>query len=53
LIDEVSLLLMPVADGAEGTPTLFDRIGGSVRTLKLQSVTRLEEGILHLRYQVT
>ena len=53
LIDEVSLLLMPVADGAQGTPTLFDRIGGSVRTLKLRSVTRLEEGILHLRYQVT
>jgi riboflavin biosynthesis pyrimidine reductase len=53
LIDEVSLLLMPVADGAEGTPTLFDRIGGSVRTLKLLSVTRLEEGILHLRFQVT
>ena len=53
LIDEVSLLLMPVADGAEATPTLFDRIGGSVRTLKLRSVTRLEEDILHLRYQVT
>ena len=53
LIDEVSLLLMPVADGAQGTPTLFDRIGGSVRMLKLRSVTRLEEGILHLRYQVT
>lgn len=53
LIDEVSLLLMPVADGAEGTPTLLDRIGGSVRTLKLRSVTRLEEDILHLRYQVT
>jgi riboflavin biosynthesis pyrimidine reductase len=53
LIDEVSLLLMPVADGAEGTPTLFDRIGGSVRTLKLRSVTRLEGDVLHLRYQVT
>ena len=53
LIDEVSLLLMPVADGAQSTPTLLDRIGGSVRTLKLRSVTRLEEDILHLRYQVT
>ena len=53
LIDEISLLVMPVADGAEGTPTLFDRIGGSVRTLKLQSVTRVEEDVLHLRYQVT
>jgi riboflavin biosynthesis pyrimidine reductase len=53
LIDEVSLLLVPVADGAEGTPTLFDRIGGAARTLKLRSVTRLEQDILHLRYQVT
>jgi riboflavin biosynthesis pyrimidine reductase len=53
LIDEINLLLMPLADGAEGTPTLFDRIGGSVRTLKLRSVTRLEQDILHLRYQVT
>src|SRR5215831_11030855 len=35
LIDEISLLPMPVADGAEGTPTLFDRIAGSARTLKL------------------
>jgi riboflavin biosynthesis pyrimidine reductase len=53
LIDEISLLLMPVADGAEGTPTLFDRIAGSARTLKLRSVTTLEQDILHLRYQVT
>src|SRR6201987_4220972 len=53
LIDEISLLLMPVADGAEGTPPLFDRIGGAVRTLKLRSVAGLEEDVLHLRYQVT
>ena len=53
LIDEISLLVMPVADGAEGTPTLFDRSGGSVRTLKLRSVTKVEEDVLHLRYQVT
>jgi hypothetical protein len=42
-----------VAAVSSNTPTLFDRIGGSVRTLKLRSVTRLEEDILHLRYQVT
>jgi len=53
LIDAISLLLIPVADGAEGTPTLFDRIAGSARTLKLRSVTRLEDDILHLRYQLT
>lgn len=53
LIDEISLLLMPLADGAEGKPTLFDRIGGSVRALKLKSVTTLEQDVVHLRYQVT
>ena len=53
LIDAISLLLIPVADGAEGTPTLFDRIAGSARTLKLRSVTTLEQDMLHLRYQVT
>src|ERR1700739_495832 len=41
LIEEISLLLMPVADGAEGRPTLFERMAGSARTLKLRSVTRL------------
>jgi riboflavin biosynthesis pyrimidine reductase len=53
LIDEISLLLMPVADGVEGTPTLFDRIAGSARTLTLRSVATLEHDILHLRYLVT
>jgi riboflavin biosynthesis pyrimidine reductase len=53
LIDEISLLLMPLADGAAGTPTLFDRVDGFVSRLKLRSVTRLEHDILHLRYQVT
>jgi riboflavin biosynthesis pyrimidine reductase len=52
LIDEISLLLMPLADGAEGTATLFDRVDGSVRSLELRSVTRLEHDILHLRYQM-
>ena len=53
LIDEISLLLTPLADGATGTPTLFDRVDGFVSRLKLRSVTRLEHDILHLRYQVT
>lgn len=53
LIDEISLVLMPLADGTKEMPTLFDRIGGSVRTLKLQSATTLEQDILHLRYLVT
>jgi riboflavin biosynthesis pyrimidine reductase len=53
LINEISLLIMPLADGAEGTPTLFDRIRGSARLLKLQSVTKLEHDVLHLRYEMT
>lgn len=50
LIDEISLLLVPFADGARGAPTLFDRPQGAVPTLKLQSVTRLDHDVVHLRY---
>jgi riboflavin biosynthesis pyrimidine reductase len=53
LIDEISLLVMPFADGAEHAPTLFDRPAGAAAALKLQSVSRLEGDVLHLRYSVT
>jgi riboflavin biosynthesis pyrimidine reductase len=53
LIDEISLMILPVADGVDGAPTLFDRASGSGVGLTLQSVDRLEDGILHLRYTVT
>lgn len=53
LIDEMSLMILPVADGATGAPTLFDRAGGAGVGLTLQSVEQLENGILHLRYAVS
>jgi riboflavin biosynthesis pyrimidine reductase len=54
LIDELSLLVAPVADGGVGTPTLFDaRAGrGPARALTLLSVERLRGGLLWLRYRI-
>jgi len=51
LIDEVSLLLLPVADGTHG-PSVFDRDYAPGRSLSLQNVENLGEGLLHLRYKV-
>ena len=53
-IDEVSLLIAPVADGRMGTPTLFD-VGGTdapPHQLALEGVERLADDILWLRYRV-
>jgi 2,5-diamino-6-(ribosylamino)-4(3H)-pyrimidinone 5'-phosphate reductase len=54
LIDEVSLLVAPVADGRMGTPALFDVEGGDVvpRTLTLDAVEQRADGVLWLRYSV-
>jgi riboflavin biosynthesis pyrimidine reductase len=53
LIDEISLLILPVADGTTPAPTLFDRPEGpGAKGLKLLSVDRLENDMLHLRYSV-
>jgi 2,5-diamino-6-(ribosylamino)-4(3H)-pyrimidinone 5'-phosphate reductase len=54
LIDELSLLVAPVADGGIGTPSLFDaREGaGPARHLKLLSVERLRGDLLWVRYRV-
>ena len=54
LIDEVSLLLAPIADGRVGTPALFDVGGGDVspRRLALEAVERLADDMLWLRYRV-
>jgi 2,5-diamino-6-(ribosylamino)-4(3H)-pyrimidinone 5'-phosphate reductase len=54
LIDELSLLIAPVADGGIGTPTLFDAEPGKgpARNLQLISVERLKGGIVWLRYKV-
>jgi riboflavin biosynthesis pyrimidine reductase len=54
LIDEVSLLVAPVADGAVGTPSLFDVVGDDVapHRLALESVERRADNVLWLRYRV-
>ena len=54
LIDELSLLVAPVADGTIGTPTLFDaeEEKGPARKLKLIAARRLAGDIVWLRYRV-
>jgi 2,5-diamino-6-(ribosylamino)-4(3H)-pyrimidinone 5'-phosphate reductase len=54
LIDELSVLIAPVADGGVGTPSLFDaREGrGPARRLKLLSVERRRGDLLWVRYGV-
>lgn len=52
-IDELSLLVAPVADGRVGTPTLFDAPRGT-RAVRLQLVSarRRAGGMVWLRYRV-
>jgi len=56
LIDELSLLIAPVADGKTGTPTLFDTasdvasLHAAVR-LTLHAVEQRADGILWVRYR--
>jgi 2,5-diamino-6-(ribosylamino)-4(3H)-pyrimidinone 5'-phosphate reductase len=53
LIDELSILVTPIADGSNGTPTLFD--AGSAesrgRRFHLISARKLEDDIVWLRYR--
>jgi len=54
LIDELSILVAPIADGSVGTPTLFD-VGNRrmpARNLQLRSVEKRSGGIVWLRYRV-
>ncbi len=53
LIDEVSLLLVPVVDGRIGTPGLFDvdEEAAAPRRLVLDAVARRTNGVLWLRYR--
>ena len=55
LIDEVSLLVAPVADGRIGSPTLFDVERDSVtpQRLSLEAVERRGKDLLWLRYSLT
>lgn len=54
LIDEVSLLIAPVADGRAGTAALFDvnPDAASPRKLTLEDVERRAGGVVRLRYRV-
>jgi 2,5-diamino-6-(ribosylamino)-4(3H)-pyrimidinone 5'-phosphate reductase len=54
LIDEVSLLVAPIADGRIGTPALFDIDSDDVtpRALMLETVERRADGLLWLRYRI-
>jgi riboflavin biosynthesis pyrimidine reductase len=55
LVDEVSLLVAPVADGRTGTPALFDVDdggGATPRRLVLEHVDRRAGDVLWLRYRV-
>ena len=54
LIDEVSVLIGPVADGSIGTPSLFDveNRRSPARRLKLLSMEKRADDILWLRYKV-
>ena len=52
LIDDVSLLILPIADGRPDAPTTFDHHLGKARLLRLVSVKQLAGGMLHIRYKV-
>lgn len=57
LIDELSLLVAPVADGSSGAPALFDRPDSDphdapVVRWKLRSMERRADDIIWLRYSV-
>ncbi|GAC1429612.1 MAG: RibD family protein [Thermoanaerobaculia bacterium] len=53
LIDELSILIAPIADGSIGTPSLFDAETGPARNLELISVQKVKKDIVWLRYRVT
>jgi 2,5-diamino-6-(ribosylamino)-4(3H)-pyrimidinone 5'-phosphate reductase len=54
LIDELSVLVAPIADGAIGTPSLFDAEEGRgpARHLRLVSFEKRAGGLVWLRYKV-
>jgi dihydrofolate reductase len=56
LVDELSLLVTPVADGAPGEPALFDVEGTrpkkAIARLRLKSVRKIPTGMVWLKYKV-
>ncbi|MEK1895150.1 MAG: RibD family protein [Rhizobium sp.] len=51
LIDEISLLILPVADGSVNVPTTFDRPIEPATPLSLISVEQLKGDVVYLRYR--
>jgi 2,5-diamino-6-(ribosylamino)-4(3H)-pyrimidinone 5'-phosphate reductase len=53
LVDELSVLVAPIADGSVGTPSLFDVKGRSKpQALRLTSMEKRKGGVVWLRYAV-
>ena len=56
LIDEISHVVVPVADGSIGTPSVFDAENGhtsrQAKALQLKSIKRLPGGVIWTRYRV-
>jgi 2,5-diamino-6-(ribosylamino)-4(3H)-pyrimidinone 5'-phosphate reductase len=53
LVDELSLLVVPVADGRTNVPSLFDAGQAAIPVgLELAGVERLDSGIVWLRYRI-
>ena len=56
LIDEISHVVVPVADGSIGTPSVFDADNGhtsrQAKALQLKSIKKLPGGIIWTRYRV-
>jgi len=58
LIDEISLAICPVVDGAKGAPSVFDSAEGDtgqrapLAAMSLESCERLEDGAVWLRYRL-
>jgi len=56
LVDELSLLVTPVADGAPGEPALFDvasvKPKKAIAHLRLKSVRKIATGMVWLKYRV-
>lgn len=55
VVDEVSLLIVPVVDGAKGAPSLFDSRDGEdlradIRHMRLDSCEVMDGGVVWLRY---
>ena len=58
LVDEVSLIVWPVVDGAAGAPCIFDSTAADagraapVRTMQLISSETMADGAVWLRYRL-